>query len=90
MSIILSEFMDSVFEDCMAPRLNDPLGGTGHKESQIEARALIGVVKTDDAGGAMAASGTEADRNSKIEGSGGSATCDVQSVCSAGAHEIKT
>jgi hypothetical protein len=82
--------MDLVFEDCMAPRLNGPLGGTGHKESQIEARALIGVVKTHGARGAMAAPGTEADRNSKTEGSGGSATCDVQSVCSAGAHEIKT
>jgi hypothetical protein len=82
--------MDSVFEDCMAPRLNDPLSGTGHKESQIEARALIGVVKTHGARGAMAAPGTEADRNSKTEGSGGSATCDVQNVCSAGAHEIKT
>ena len=59
--------MDSVFEDCMAPRLNDPLGGTGHKESQIEARALIGVVKTDDARGAMAASGTEADETQKLK-----------------------
>jgi len=49
--------------------LNEPSGGTArrHKESQVEVRALICVVETDDGGGIMSVLGTEADRASKLK-----------------------
>jgi hypothetical protein len=61
--------MDSVCEDPMLPSLNEPSGGTRrrHKKPQIEARASIHVVEREDAGGAAATLGTEADGNSKLK-----------------------
>jgi hypothetical protein len=61
--------MDSVCEDPMLPSLNEPSGATArrHKKSQIEARASICVVETEDAGGVVATLRTEADRNSKLK-----------------------
>ena len=53
----------------MLPSLSDPLGRTraGRKKSQFEARASVDVVDTEDTGGVLAKSGTEADRNSKLK-----------------------
>jgi hypothetical protein len=53
----------------MLPSLNEPSRGTrrGHKKSQIEARASVHVVETEDAGGVVATPGTAADRNSKLK-----------------------
>ena len=69
----------------MLSSLNEPSGGTArrHEKSQIEARALTCVVETDYAGGAVATSGTEADRNSELKAAVDQQTCDVQNVCSA-------
>jgi hypothetical protein len=75
----------------MSRSLNEPSRGTAHRHeiSQIEARVLICVVETDDVGGSVAILRTEADRNLKPTAVGGSATCDVQGVRSAGAHETR-
>ena len=62
-------FMDSVCEDPMLPSLSGPSVRTrdGRKKSQFEARASVDVVETEDAGGVLVKSGTEADRNSKLK-----------------------
>jgi hypothetical protein len=61
--------MDSVCEDPMLPSLNEPSGGTRrrHKKLQIEARASVHVVETEDLRGAAVTLGTEADGNSKLK-----------------------
>jgi hypothetical protein len=61
--------MDSMCEDPTLRSLNELSGGTArpHKKSQIEARALIRFVETDDAEGVVAKLGTEADQNSKLK-----------------------
>jgi hypothetical protein len=68
-SSTLSGSWTQVCEDPMLFSLNEPSRGTArrHKKSQVEARALICVVETDDAGGAVATLGTEADQNSKLK-----------------------
>jgi hypothetical protein len=60
--------MDSVCEDFMLPSVSEPSGRTrdGRKKSQFEARASVDGVETEDAGGLVAKSGTEADRNPKL------------------------
>ena len=52
----------------MLPGLNEPSGGTRrqHKKSQIEARASVHVVETEDPGGAAATLGIEGLGNSKL------------------------
>jgi hypothetical protein len=87
----LIQLMDSVCEDPMSRNLNEPSRGTArrHEVSQIEARLLICVVKTVDAGGSVATRRTEAGGNLKPTAAGGSATCDVQGVRFAGAHETR-
>jgi hypothetical protein len=64
----LIRFMDSVCEDFMLPSVSEPSGRTrdGRKKSQFEARASVDGVETEDAGGLVAKSGTEADRNPKL------------------------
>jgi hypothetical protein len=68
-SLTLSGSWTQVCEDPMLFSLNEPSGGTArrHKKSQVEARAFICVVETDDAGGAVATLGTEADQKSKLK-----------------------
>jgi hypothetical protein len=61
--------MDSVYEDPMLPNRNEIFRRhrTSAQKSQVEARALIYVTETNNAGGVVTTLGTEADRNLKMK-----------------------
>jgi hypothetical protein len=68
-SLTLSGSWTQACEDPMLFSLNEPSAGNARrqKKSQVNVRALICVVETDDAGGAVATLEIEADQNSKLK-----------------------